>query len=771
MKLHAGRPVLYRIIFVLLVSLVNLEHYPIHGQETTAEKILRNADAPFLNLSTGGCSPDDLNAGGCCGAPGRRLCSTLPSCTNPSGNHRQSDPFDASVVCELPKPSCSQLFAANQMLAQNPNGPLDVTFYLTSDIHYWRNSFRLPDTVRHVRLMNEFPGLGQFWPPGIGFPNTTFPQPQGVVIAGDLTVFGQKEELGAYRLLYEQGQTADSIQYSVFPGLGNHDIDLSETDHIQRMFDYVGDTMGCAVNMDSASHSYSWNWNKLHIIQLNEWAGFQSGPLIPPNLFPGVCPGPKCPYAVNSGLPWLARDLANKVGNSGGPVLIVQHLGCDSFSAGSPSGLRSCTDADTNSVDNKGKPIIPWWTAANRQAFMDVIKPYNIIGLFTGHTHYPEVDRVYDLKDASGNEVIRLDNYVNGAGGTNDNDDFGGDNGFNKAKWGHGEFYVVRVTDSYLDVVPIQWTDTRTNLTDDQRRDQSTETSRIAPTAISTQGTNLGDVFPPPGFKFNQPGCRKRIGDRFITVPVNMYQLSSAGADLVSVKNVGGVPIPGPLAIRVPQQTPAVSFVDSCVDEGTANKSYVLVGIPLGQSLAPGSSAIVNAGVPFDPGRTELVVLTPIAGTSQNSVSITVAPKASVPSGSVTFYGPPFAAISARVTGDEGLGWLKLTWNGSFDAFGYVVVNYSVDTTKLPVPSTGSLTVTIEVSTLQPDAQGLPFVRGVPFTLTFKAAVAVQLTATPAVFASPATRMSVSRPSSLMTRLRLRICNCRRERWTFSKFR
>lgn len=675
----------------------------IHAQETQAEKILRNADT----VGFGACSPDDLNGGGCCGAPGRRWCSTLPSCTDPSSNTRRTDIYGQVSLCNLPAPSCSASFSEDQASAARKTQDFDVTFYLTSDIHYWRTAFRLPDQVRHVRLMNEFHGLGKRWPAGIGFSPELIASPLGVVMAGDLTTFGQAEELGAYRLLYEPGTSADSIAYPVYHGLGNHDVNPDDLSNAQRMFDYVGNRMVCGVSMDSASHSYSWDWNQVHIIQLNEWAGYQSDSN-------PACPA--CPRVISSGLPWLAQDLNNQVGNSGRPVILVQHLGCDSMSLSGSNGSAgtptTCEDADLG--------IKPWWSAADRKAFLDVIKPYNVIGLFTGHTHVAEVHRVYDLKDRSGNEVIRLDNFVNGAGGTNDT---GGSEG------GHGEFYVVRVTGSYLDVLPVRWEDASLgSITLDQRRDQSTETARI--------DASLSRVS--PAFKFDKTGCRKRIGDRFITVSPSLYRMASGGGNLVSVTNTGTQPIPGPFALRFAGSTPNISFVDSCVDESTANKSYVLFNLDLGRSLGPGSSAVIDAGVPFDAGKMELVVLTPIQGAAPDSVTLTVAPKTAVPPGSVTVYGPPNADFFAEAVGGGGVPWLTVSpAAGTFDAFGHATLTYSVNAAKLPDSSSGSVTVAIEINTSLPDAQGKPFSRTIPFSLHFKEPVTVQVTATPPSFAAP----------------------------------
>ena len=674
---------------VLACLVVTLLPMAVHAQETATEIILNNADTDLLNRTIRQtCEPDRLNAGGCCGSPGRRLCASLPVCTEPVGNKPRVDDYSPGVWCESARSSCSPAFADFQQVTQTKTSTFDVSFYVTSDVHYFRKSFRLPDAVRHVRMMNEFHGLQLSWPVLIGFPNSTFPRPLGVLMAGDLTLEGKAEELGAYRLLYEQGTTADSIVYPVFHGLGNHDIDLTDGNSVHRMYDYIQQTMGCGVDVDSNSHSYSWDWNQVHMIQLNVWAGFQS---------------PSGP--VKSALPWLTADLANRVGNSGRPVIIVQHIGCDPFSTG---GGTTCDD--TNTADGG------YWNAQNRRDFFDVVRHYNVIGLFTGHTHSAGVYRAWDLKDTNGNPVIRLDNFVNGAGGTNDSGD--------TLDPGHGEFYVVRVTNSYMDVVPIQWNDPNGQLKDDQRRDQTGETNRIGP--------NYDEK---PGFKFGKPGCRKRIGDRFITVPPNLYRLAAAGA-LVSVTNTSGQPIPGDLALRILGPTSQVSFVDSCVDEDTQSKSYVSITLLPPQVLAAGGSVLVNAGVPFDPSKMELVVLTPIQGASTRLVDVSVAPQTAVPPGSITFYGPPSTGYSAQVLGDGGLGWLTLTpATGSFDIYGHATLNYAVNLAKLPPQSTGSLGVDIQMRTFQPDALGDSYSLTVGWFLHYKAPVTIELTATPPGFA------------------------------------
>ena len=708
----------------LLLSISLFDLHPAAAQTTQGESILDNPD---IALS---CQPDSLNikgnANGCCGAPGRRLCSHLPSCTAPGNNDSRIDPYDGQIVCEQPTASCGQAFADFQAQAAAGTSSRDFTFYLTSDIHPWRESFRLPDQVRHVRIMNAFTGLGLKWPAGIGFDNIPFVDPWGLIVAGDLTESGAKEELGAYRLLYEQGTIADSTRFRVFHGLGNHDIDTGNAENTGRMVDYVRNTMSCGVTMDPVSHSYAWDWNGVHFVQLNFYATYTFGEII------------------GSAIPWLTQNLANTVGNSNRPVIVIQHTGCDtSFSLGGGTG---CLDADPSPppLDSKGKPVLPWWYLADRQALANALKPYNAIAFFSGHTHFGSVNRFYQLSDAYNNSVIRLDNFVNGMAGGNE--DICGDESDCSPYPSHGEFYVVRVTNSYLDVVPVRWWDNgweivngtgeaSSFLTLDQRRDQSTELSRVA---IDATVAN---------FKFSQPGCRKRINDRFITVAPGNYALNSAGGTLVTVQNLTPRPIWGPLALRIRGSTPKISFVDSCVDEGSNSQSYVLFGLVLGQSLAPagqsGASASVDAGVPFDPTKMDLVVLTPIQGYDQ-PITVDVAadgsiscPGSSCPS-AATFYGPPNMQFGAAVTGDSGLGWLTVQPTiGTFDAYGHAVVSYSIHTDKLPSQSSGELGATIQLTTGQDDAQGYIYSMGVPFAIHFRTLTTLQLTASPAAFETP----------------------------------
>ncbi|MDY0231535.1 MAG: hypothetical protein RBR88_03540, partial [Candidatus Saccharicenans sp.] len=61
-------------------------------------------------------------------------------------------------------------------------------------------------------------------------------------------------------------------------------------------------------------------------------------------------------------LDFLIEDLRRNVGGSGRPVVIFQHYGFDSWSEA-------------------------WWTQNERNAFLQAIRPYNVIAIFWGHSH------------------------------------------------------------------------------------------------------------------------------------------------------------------------------------------------------------------------------------------------------------------------------------------------------------------------------------------------------------------------------------------------
>src|SRR5439155_384225 len=123
----------------------------------------------------------------------------------------------------------------------------------------------------------------------------------------------------------------------------------------KRMFNYLQGRQTCdGVHIDAGSGNYSWNWGRLHLVMLNTWAG---------DTFV---------HHTAQGLQWLANDLNTFVGSSGNPIIIFQHYG---FSSGSYDPRDG-------------------WTGDDINFFLRVIRNYNILGIFSGHTHTPAVVRL-----------------------------------------------------------------------------------------------------------------------------------------------------------------------------------------------------------------------------------------------------------------------------------------------------------------------------------------------------------------------------------------
>lgn len=209
---------------------------------------------------------------------------------------------------------------------------------------------------------------------------------------------------------YEQGTGDDQVHFPVYAGLGNHDLDQDgapgEVDWYRReLRDYVELKHRSGVffkpsvpadNYDVASDSYSWNWGGLHLVQLQRFGGDTN-------------------KGAESGLAWLARDLA-EYATDGRPVVLFQHYGWDAFST-------ERWDPDAVTFDEHGAGQPHWWTEEERQALLDAVKNYNIVGLFHGHEH----DRVMIYRE----EGIDL---------------------FKPRAAYLGGFAVVRVTDGFMDV-------------------------------------------------------------------------------------------------------------------------------------------------------------------------------------------------------------------------------------------------------------------------------------------------------------------------------
>jgi len=180
---------------------------------------------------------------------------------------------------------------------------------------------------------------------------------RGVLIAGDLTMNAIDEEIDFY------WSAIDGWSRFVYDGVGNHD--YAENDFLRAfgqkdardLRNEIRDrkrstalTNWSGDGSDGDMQHYSWDWSDVHVVQLNYFAS--DSPL----------PGDESQDSTYNALHWLELDLANAVGHSNRPVVLVHHVGFDDF----------------------GKS---WSGDAQRRAYWDAIAPYNVVGIFAGHNH------------------------------------------------------------------------------------------------------------------------------------------------------------------------------------------------------------------------------------------------------------------------------------------------------------------------------------------------------------------------------------------------
>jgi cytolysin (calcineurin-like family phosphatase) len=247
--------------------------------------------------------------------------------------------------------------------------PADITFYAFGDCQYGGG----PDkdkNVFQITAINSF--AGTLWPEGMPSAGTPVAEPRGVMLAGDITNSGRDgrpgdegtNQLG--RFLTEYGLTGKEgmLRYPVYEGYGNHDYDPLEgntgwrqhytdpvTPSIQKVIERNESRIGLTNSTTDGGH-YSWDWGGVHFVNTN--------------LFPGNETSNEEEHAYlrdpYHSLQFLKEDLEAHVGDSCRPVIVMSHYGFKD--------------------DGQG-----WWTAAQKQKFMDLGKGYNIIAYIHGHNH------------------------------------------------------------------------------------------------------------------------------------------------------------------------------------------------------------------------------------------------------------------------------------------------------------------------------------------------------------------------------------------------
>ncbi len=236
----------------------------------------------------------------------------------------------------------------------------NVTFISTSDCHYREPEHKLGhhnDLNRaSIEEMNRISTVA--WPDKLG--GGLIAPPRGVVVLGDLIDDGDlKTSATQYQLFvadFGLDGTDGLLKYPAFEGWGNHDgppegkekSGFSSQGQLKKR-NLIRKQKGLISHLSDNGLHYSWDWDDVHFVQLN--------------LYPADKQNPNIKYSPvwhdpQGSLSFLKRDLAEKVGTSGRPVVLLSHCGFD-------------TD---------------WWIKEDWKAAYDAAKDYNVILYIYGHT-------------------------------------------------------------------------------------------------------------------------------------------------------------------------------------------------------------------------------------------------------------------------------------------------------------------------------------------------------------------------------------------------
>ena len=290
--------------------------------------------------------------------------------------------------------------AAASLLAPRARAiePFSFNFFVIGDTHYFANAEKpgeldplsaqtnagLVETLNRLR--------------GTDIPETAkkgnVGEPRGIIHVGDLIDSGdnnddahramQQTEVRAWLDAYGLNGEGGALKYPVYEVHGNHDAPQGNgivPEHlIKRNRKRAGVT-----NISANGMHYSWDWGPVHFVCLGIIVGTEKSVTR------------KRKFAALDSLDFLRSDLAEKVGDSGRPVVLVHHV-----------------DFASNSLplDGPGPFENRTWDPADVHAFYEAIKGYKVAAIFYGHTHTRSVFRWDGLntKGKSGIAVFNNDN-------------------------------------------------------------------------------------------------------------------------------------------------------------------------------------------------------------------------------------------------------------------------------------------------------------------------------------------------------------------------
>src|SRR5690606_26661782 len=154
-------------------------------------------------------------------------------------------------------------------------------------------------------FLNSLPG--RTYPASMG--GGIIDTPRGVLITGDLVHHMDSVSWKQYEADYGVFG-GKKLNFPTFEALGNHDFYVFEPDTfwvMKKMVERNKQRLPYLTSIDSTGLHYSWEWDGVHFINLNTYAG-------------DTYKGPRSFYPLYA-LQFLKHDLEVNVGSSGKPVI------------------------------------------------------------------------------------------------------------------------------------------------------------------------------------------------------------------------------------------------------------------------------------------------------------------------------------------------------------------------------------------------------------------------------------------------------------------
>jgi hypothetical protein len=266
-----------------------------------------------------------------------------------------------------------------QGAAEGPLPPLTegVTFFLIGDTHYLANKEQPSElnavsrayTAGLIERLNQLPGSEL--PAVVG--GGQLPEPSGLIHAGDLIDSGNtggelheamiRTELGAWLADYGLNGSDGLLKFAVREVHGNHDSPEGTGLVIDKIRERNKTRAGLSGVSANGVH-YSWDWGGVHFVNLGIVVG-QVKTVDRPRHYPPL-----------ESLDFLTSDLAEKVGNSGRPVVLTHHVDV----------ARYC-----GTIDDPAQAAKSEWDYADVQAYYEAIRNYRVAAVCYGHTHQRRV--------------------------------------------------------------------------------------------------------------------------------------------------------------------------------------------------------------------------------------------------------------------------------------------------------------------------------------------------------------------------------------------